>query len=92
MEKGAGRCFPAGALQYEREANPEETEMKLRLNAVAFAAAALALGQGADEFLGTQGDEWDAQKDMALACAGALLAAIWEGRSIPPKDSATASS
>ena len=24
-------------------------------------------------FLGTQGDEWDAQKDMALALAGALL-------------------
>ena len=23
-------------------------------------------------FLGTQGDEWDAQKDMTLACAGAL--------------------
>jgi putative membrane protein len=25
-------------------------------------------------FLGTQGDEWDAQKDMALATAGAVLA------------------
>ena len=30
-----------------------------------------ALGQA---YLGTQGDEWDAQKDMALALAGALLA------------------
>jgi putative membrane protein len=25
-------------------------------------------------YLGTQGDEWDAQKDMALALAGALIA------------------
>jgi putative membrane protein len=29
-------------------------------------------------FLGTQGDEWDAQKDMALALAGATLAAAVE--------------
>ncbi|HZR84260.1 MAG TPA: DUF2238 domain-containing protein [Candidatus Binatia bacterium] len=29
-------------------------------------------------FLGTQGDPWDAQKDMSLACAGALLAALGE--------------
>jgi putative membrane protein len=27
-------------------------------------------------FLGTQGDEWDAQKDMALATLGALLAVL----------------
>lgn len=27
-------------------------------------------------FVGTQGDEWDAQKDMALACLGAALAAL----------------
>jgi putative membrane protein len=27
-------------------------------------------------FLGTQGDEWDAQKDMAWACLGALLAMV----------------
>jgi putative membrane protein len=36
--------------------------------------AAVALGQGADAFLGTQGDPWDTQKDMALALAGAVLA------------------
>lgn len=39
-------------------------------------AAAVALGQGADEFLGTQGDPWDTQSDMAFAllgAAGALL-------------------
>ena len=33
--------------------------------------AALALGQGADEFLGTQGDPWDTQADMFLALLGA---------------------
>lgn len=37
-------------------------------------AAALAMGQGADEFLGTQGDEWDTQSDMFLALIGALVA------------------
>jgi putative membrane protein len=34
-------------------------------------AAALLLGQGADEFLGTQGDPWDTQSDMAWAGLGA---------------------
>jgi putative membrane protein len=37
-------------------------------------AAALALGQGADEFLGTQGDPWDTQTDMFMALVGALAA------------------
>ncbi|HET7729312.1 MAG TPA: DUF2238 domain-containing protein [Usitatibacter sp.] len=37
-------------------------------------AAALALGQGADEFLGTQGDPWDTQSDMFMALLGATLA------------------
>lgn len=36
--------------------------------------AALALGQGADEFLGTQGDPWDTQSDMLLALIGAVTA------------------
>jgi putative membrane protein len=35
---------------------------------------AVALGQGADEFLGTQGDPWDTQKDMAFAWLGAMAA------------------
>ncbi|PHV12904.1 DUF2238 domain-containing protein [Chitinimonas sp. BJB300] len=35
-------------------------------------AAALALGQGADEFLGTQGDPWDTQSDMFCALIGAI--------------------
>ena len=37
-------------------------------------AAALSLGQGADEFLGTQGDPWDTQSDMFLALVGASTA------------------
>ena len=36
--------------------------------------AALALGQGADEFLGTQGDQWDTQSDMFLALIGSTVA------------------
>ena len=35
-------------------------------------AAAVALGQGADEFLGTQGDPWDTQSDMLMALIGAI--------------------
>jgi len=34
--------------------------------------AALALGQGAVEFLGTQGDPWDTQADMFTCLLGAL--------------------
>jgi putative membrane protein len=36
--------------------------------------AAVTLGQGADAFLGTQGDPWDTQSDMAMALVGALVA------------------
>ena len=35
--------------------------------------AALALGQGADAFLGTQGDPWDTQGDMFSALIGAIV-------------------
>lgn len=38
--------------------------------------SALALGQGADEFLGTQGDPWDTQSDMFMALIGAILAML----------------
>lgn len=38
--------------------------------------AALALGQGADEFLGTQGDPWDTQSDMFCALIGAVSALL----------------
>lgn len=36
--------------------------------------SALALGQGADEFLGTQGDAWDTQSDMFAALIGGVSA------------------
>jgi len=36
--------------------------------------AALAMGQGADEFLGTQGDPWDTQSDMFMALIGSCFA------------------
>ncbi|MGB3428042.1 MAG: DUF2238 domain-containing protein [Burkholderiaceae bacterium] len=42
--------------------------------------AALALGQGADEFLGTQGDPWDTQSDMFLALIGSTVAMATLGR------------
>jgi putative membrane protein len=48
--------------------------------------AALALGQGADEFLGTQGDPWDTQEDMFMALVGAAAALLtltkWHDRQI----------
>ncbi|MEL7560971.1 DUF2238 domain-containing protein [Stutzerimonas chloritidismutans] len=37
-------------------------------------AAALALGQGAEAFLGMQGDQWDTQADMFCALLGSLTA------------------
>ncbi len=49
-------------------------------------AAALWMGQGADEFLGTQGDEWDTQSDMWFALLGGisalLLLARWHDRAL----------
>ncbi len=49
-------------------------------------AAAITLGQGADEFLVTQGDIWDTQMDMFCALVGALLAqallARWHDRQL----------
>ena len=36
--------------------------------------AAVALGQGAEEFLGTQGDPWDTQSDMLCALIGGVAA------------------
>ncbi|MGR8932825.1 MAG: DUF2238 domain-containing protein [Gammaproteobacteria bacterium] len=38
--------------------------------------AALSLGQGADDFLGTQGDHWDTQEDMFFALLGASVALL----------------
>ncbi len=49
-------------------------------------AAALALGQGADEFLGTQGDIWDTQSDMFCAWLGSLVSCVlltpWHDRQL----------
>jgi putative membrane protein len=41
---------------------------------------ALAFGQGADDFLGTQGDPWDTQTDMFMALLGAIAAQASLGR------------
>tara|TARA_R110000868_G_C10582976_1_gene738804 strand:- start:13 stop:627 length:615 start_codon:yes stop_codon:yes gene_type:complete len=38
--------------------------------------AAVILGQGANDFLGTQGDVWDTQWDMFMALVGAVLAQL----------------
>jgi putative membrane protein len=43
-------------------------------------AAAVALGQGADEFLGTQGDQWDTQSDMFMALLGGAAALLMLSR------------
>lgn len=40
-----------------------------------WAAALLSKGSGA-AYLGSQGDEWDAQKDMALAALGSIIAMV----------------
>jgi putative membrane protein len=42
--------------------------------------AALALGQGAEAFLGTQGDVWDTQSDMFFALIGGLAALAFFSR------------
>lgn len=41
--------------------------------------AEIAGGEAGASFLGSQGDQWDAQKDMALASLGALIAMIVVG-------------
>lgn len=43
-----------------------------------WAVAIVADPAAGTAFLGTQGDPWDAQKDMALAAGGALLAGLFE--------------
>ena len=49
-------------------------------------AAAMALGQGADAFLGTQGDQWDTQWDMLMCLIGAATALVllsrWHDRQL----------
>ena len=43
---------------------------------IEWAAAEVFGGDLGVTYVGTQGDPWDAQKDMALAAAGALIALI----------------
>lgn len=47
---------------------------------------AVASGSAADDFLGTQGDPWDTQSDMACALVGAIVALTllsrWHDRSL----------
>ena len=48
--------------------------------------AAVAMGQGADAFLGTQGDPWDTQSDMGTVFVGAVVAMVlfarWQDRQV----------
>jgi len=62
--------------------------------------AALALGQGADPFLGSQGDPWGTQSDMFMALLGAAVALLtlarlqdrqMEGLTAPEADRSPAS-
>ena len=49
-------------------------------------AVAVTSGAAADDFLGTQGDPWDTQTDMAMALVGATIAVLvmtrWHDRSM----------
>lgn len=45
---------------------------------IEWAVAAIVDPAAGTAYLGTQGDQWDAQKDMALAVGGAVLAAVVE--------------
>lgn len=51
--------------------------------------AALVLGHDSDSFLGTQGDPWDTQSDMAFAGIGAVIALAffsrWHDRQLSPE-------
>ena len=56
---------------------------------IEWSAALMFGGDLGDAYLGTQGDSWDAQKDMALALGGSatmlvLLALSGQGRQSPP--------
>lgn len=55
--------------------------------------SALLLGQGANDFLGTQGDIWDTQSDMFFALIGAVVALAvlsrWHDRQMAARKSPT---
>ena len=54
-------------------------------------SVSIATGSKGDAFLGTQGDVWDTQKDMATALVGAIIAqltlAAWHDRQLAARDS-----
>jgi putative membrane protein len=49
---------------------------------IEWATAAIVDPDAGTAFLGTQGDAWDAQKDMACAAAGALLGVMLDWRRV----------
>jgi putative membrane protein len=51
---------------------------------VEWLVASMADPAAGTAYLGTQGDVWDAEKDMALALCGAIVAGIVEWRVDPP--------
>ena len=55
--------------------------------------AAQAFGQGADAFLGSQGDVWDAQRDMLMCGIGGILSIVllakWHERQLRNQSSPT---
>jgi putative membrane protein len=57
-------------------------------------AVAISVGSKGDAFLGTQGDVWDTQEDLATALAGALTAPLllgrWHDRQIASLDNRSA--
>jgi len=53
----------ARLIESARQAIPRDRRLVVGVDA---GSTALALGQGAAEFLGTQGDPWDTQSDMAI--------------------------
>ena len=59
---------------------------------VEWAAALVFGGELQMAYLGTQGDVWDAQKDMALALLGSLITGTWLCRQPPRADLPSASS
>lgn len=57
---------------------------------VEWIAAEVFGGDLGQAYLGTQGDEWDAQKDSAMAALGALISVVaWRLRQAPPAPAAS---
>jgi len=77
-------AFPAGArLGQRRELLLTVTtvvSLSVAYEIVEWLVASVADPAAGTAFLGTQGDQWDAQKDMALAVVGAVLALLPESR------------